>query len=609
MATEPAPAEPYSAFADLPCYPLADGHELVYSPLTRRSHALAPLSARLLRGCRPFAPLDEHAARLCGELNLGPQQEAIRRALDELAAAGLLVSRSELISYSQERSRSRGHAGIAALGVPTRDRPDSLRACLISFAVSARQQGRSLDFVVVDDSQTAEACQTNRQVVRKVARGVGATIRYASREERARFARALAQEAGAPPDTVELALLGGPDFPITTGASRNALLLDTVGDLVLQVDDDTSSRIALAPASGDGLTLFSGHDPTEFWFPSPDASLPSPVAGDLPATHERLLGRSVGEALAEARPDEVVLDGAGSSFFRRLEAGAGTILTTMAGVVGDSGMGAPLYFLGLEGPSRARLNRSEAEYRLAITGRQVLRAVTRPTISEGSFCMALNLGLDNRQLLPPFFPVLRNQDGIFGALLRGCFSAFVGFLPQALSHAPPAPRAFSADGLWQRAARLQTSQAIQLLLGACAPPLRPTNPARALRALGASLEELAALPAADFEELLRLNVWSSFARSAAQMEGLVRKYGGAPAWWAEDVRQVVTVFRESLMSRALCLPGDIGAADLDSAVQALQKLVRQFGQLLQAWPALVEAARRLRGRGARLAVAPGDSTP
>src|SRR5437016_2428415 len=108
MATEPSPAEAYVALPDMPSFPVGDGHELFYSPLTRATQALPPLSARLLRGCRPFASLDDHATRLCAELGLMLyQHETVRRALDGLVAARLLVSGSELVSYSQERSRSR----------------------------------------------------------------------------------------------------------------------------------------------------------------------------------------------------------------------------------------------------------------------------------------------------------------------------------------------------------------------------------------------------------------------------------------------------------------------------------------------------------------------
>ena len=52
--------------------------------------------------------------------------------------------------------------------------------------------------------------------------------------------------------------------------------------------------------------------------------------------------------------------------------------------------------------------------------------------------------------------------------------------------------------------------------------------------------------------------------------------------------------RHALLEPQRCLPDDL--RDLfgpDGASQALQDLIGKFGKILQAWPDLVEAARRL----------------
>ena len=51
--------------------------------------------------------------------------------------------------------------------------------------------------------------------------------------------------------------------------------------------------------------------------------------------------------------------------------------------------------------------------------------------------MTTFFGFDNRLLLPPFFPVQRNADGIFGLVLQKCVDGSrVAFLPSVLLHAP-----------------------------------------------------------------------------------------------------------------------------------------------------------------------------
>jgi hypothetical protein len=109
-------------------------------------------------------------------------------------------------------------------------------------------------------------------------------------------------------------------------------------------------------------------------------------------------------------------------------------------------MASPRYYLSLAGASRERLIASPNAYRSAFRSREVLRTVRRPTVSAGPFCMTTFLGFDNRLLLPPFFPVQRNADGVFGLVLQKCVNgSHVGFLPSVLLHRPVAPRAFAPD--------------------------------------------------------------------------------------------------------------------------------------------------------------------
>jgi hypothetical protein len=129
-------------------------------------------------------------------------------------------------------------------------------------------------------------------------------------------------------------------------------------------------------------------------------------------------------------------------------------------------VGSPIYFLSLHGPSRARLLSSETVYRRALARQQVLRAVTRPTVSDATFCMALNLGVDNRELLPPFTPVQRNQDGVFARILHACFQGgLFGFLPWAVLHQAPSTRWLCPDDFWRMAAQVSTGQILEALVG------------------------------------------------------------------------------------------------------------------------------------------------
>ena len=67
------------------------------------------------------------------------------------------------------------------------------------------------------------------------------------------------------------------------------------------------------------------------------------------------------------------------------------VAVTSVGVVGDSGMGSPVYLLNLRGDSRTRLVGSAAAYRRALAGRGVLRIVTRATLGQTACVRTLRL--------------------------------------------------------------------------------------------------------------------------------------------------------------------------------------------------------------------------
>jgi hypothetical protein len=511
---------------------------------------------------------------------------------------------AQLASYFPPRQDApESVPAIASIGIPTRDRPESLQRCLSSYIDSSLRHVRRHDYIVIDDSRSSELRRENRKLLQALQQRHGVEIYYAGREEKACYAEALLRQSALPADAVEFGLLNVENCPVATGASRNVLLLHTVGDLLLQIDDDTLCELTATPGSRSGLTLSSQFDPTEFWFLA-EGVAPETADVDLLGIHERLLGRgsdgwmSVPDASAGLRWER-----AGPGFFRKVQTGAARVLVTAAGLLGDSGMGSPLYLLALVGDSRARLLAGEESYRRVLEQQQIFRAVTGATICEGAFCMAPNLGLDNRQLLPPFMPVQRNQDGVFGVLLRTCFpGGFFGFLPWALRHRQPARRPTAGDS-WEQATVFRSGQIVQALIRSFSFGPEQTDEARNLRALGEALVEMGSRPLPEFEGVVRLHVEKHRGLIVTQMQSLLQQFGGGPAFWADDVRRVLRGIQ-----LASAKEESFGASDLREACgneapgALLQRLVRRFGQLLRYWPEMMEAARDLRARGIRPAV-------
>jgi hypothetical protein len=479
---------------------------------------------------------------------------------------------------------------ISTVGIVTRDRLPSLVACLESYLGNCQRHARSPDFVVVDDSSSAEAAERTRDALRRLADQFNARVWYAGRKEKSRFAAALAAESGVSREIIHFALFGDERCARSTGANRNSLLLDTAGSLLLSVDDDTVCRIAAAPEREGALSFFSGYDPSEFRF-FPDRSRATQSVSfadvDVLGCHEALLGSAV------AGPGGAAETG-------------GRVAMTLHGLVGDSGMASPRYYLTLAGASRDRLVASPQAYRSALGSREILRSVRQPTITPGPFCMTTFLGLDNRLLLPPFFPVQRNSDGIFGLMLRMCVDgSHVAFLPWILLHAPEPPRVFAPDEMWADGAAVRMADIVIASVLDHGTRTGPATAATRLADLGQHLKWLGSLSFPDYEARIRaLQHFRNFAFLTALHGQLQTYYGAPPSFWADDVRRMIELISKASTAEDHLVPRDLrDGRDADAARGLGQELVGKFGELVEAWPAMADAATRLRENGCRLAAA------
>lgn len=627
--------------ADVEVSGAGDGHVAVYSKVSTAAEVLSNEEAGMLRNCGSWLPLEEHAKAWCRRRELAPLQalsaghgprwaawalkpllrhaerrpesvpvdgrqlEKTKRRLEELAQRGFLVAAESLAEDCRRHAIPATLPPIASIGITTRNRTGVLRRGLVSYLENRRRYDRSTDFVILDDAGDIESEQRTRAELLALRREFAVPIRYAGRSERRRFAAALAQESGAPADLVEFALFGLPVCPVTTGAARNSLLLATAGDRFVMVDDDSVCRLAKCPSREDGIALTSRRDPTEFWFfadPQTTLKETSFTDADFVGLHEALLGRATGECLPQAPGSEPLdVHSVEPAFDRRLRLWGGQVRATMAGVVGDSGIGAT-GFLFVDAESQKRLTRSEADYLAAVGSRQVLRCVRRTTISEGTFCTGASLGLANRSLLPPFLPVQRNSDGLFGRTLRLCFrDGYLAYLPWVVLHDPERPRQQDLEDYWRHIRQVRTADLVIHLLQASDAPYDGLGEAASLRRLGAQFADWGSLDAMEFEELLRKQVW----RSVAGVFSAQSNPEAPPAeqeFYARYREKYAGILRERVTERDYLLPSDLQQIGGEEQVRALgREIIRRFGELLQAWPEMYAAALRLRARGVELA--------
>ncbi len=513
----------------------------------------------------------------------------VPQAIRELAGRGLIVVEASLIP--QELHPSPSIRRVTSIAFPTADRIDQLRRAVSSYDLNAREYGRTLELVVMDDSRSVSR---ERHVSCLKGAEVHCSIRYGGRLEKDAYTRLLIRE-GIDPDLARFALLGEFNgISSTTGANRNAVLLDTLDRFIISVDDDTVCKLAIHPDRTGKLYLRDSGDPRDKWFyPDRDHVWAHTICDreDFVARHEDLLGKPIATLLSDA--EECVFDGTCDRILRATGNDRARVAATMSGVAGDSGMYSSNSLLGATGGTLMRLCESEDSFRCALQSREVLHVVRGPTVTHRCPVMAYALGLANEDTLPPFLPIGRNQDGFFGFLLGQSTPHFVGHIPVAVFHLTEVGKQYQPFPLC-RIADLVTAVLSLMISPWRGMPL-------SLQLIGQTLVEVGRTSDTDFWDLLFQALSKQRAEHLRATDGLLRRHPEYPDFWKREVGKSFEHSVAELQDPYFPIPGELkNCQSIESARQSTRKLISLLGRLLLNWPDIVEASRRLRQREQRI---------
>jgi hypothetical protein len=544
----------------------------------------------LLRS-RRVDTLEGHARRLTAEFQMGANSTpALVEELGALVARGVLLSKAELLGpVGQPGPR----VTVETVAIPSRARPQAVERCVRSFARSAQTTGRRLNIAVVDSGAGAPW----------TLEAAGCSVRVATPPDVERFARLVARAADVPEEVAHFALFDVHRLgEVDTGANRNALLLGLAGSAVLMTDDDTLAEVRRPDPAGAELVVSGSADPSRMtiYADEREAARAAPQPGvSLLERCEGLLGRRAGDIAADLPPERVRFEELRPELVRRLAARGATVRIVAPGIWGDSGVRFPGFYLWSRPDLQPTLTRDDPTYAALSRSRLMVRQVSTLTLTAPGFLMSTCLGLDNRGCLPPFVPVGRGQDLVFGTMLRQIASGLmVGHLPEAVTHAPVDGRGATVTELWDPATRLELAAVVDAVVALVSPGLElASSEAARLRLMGAHLQELAAQPWPEIDRLLRGELWQRLVRGVAQRESLARSRG-ADGPWLRDLER----FHDHLLAQAErggpALPDRLLAGrQMEEAAAVMRGFITDLGRLLGHWPALMDAARRLRQDG------------
>jgi len=587
------------AFDRCGAYPLTEGRLLVRNPRNGRHAILTSEVYAALVYCRKFHTLEDHARRITqANPALRGQEDDVLGILQTVQRDGLMISADIYALTLAPAADPLFNLEKPVVAIITWERPEALARCLESLRTESDTSNLAR-IVVIDDSRDENNQRRNRITTESFEAKVDTPVLHFGAEEQLAFMKAIISQVPAIEAQVRF-LIDRERWADhwTSGLARTVALLLSVGQRLLVLDDDILCK-AYEPDTLPGVSFGDDARETRFYRNREEArEQPVKEVSDPLIRHLRILGSDLRDALAAlgARSlDPTAFEGADLDLMERLR-GDSRVLVTECGTLGDPGTSDLNWLASLEGISLETLLENDDNVDKAFSSRVCFNGVSQARVTPRATMSQLT-GLDNRALLPPYIPILRGEDRLFGDMLEFVHPhAVVVDQPWAIAHEPLPERQWSAAEQ-----SFQTEQPFERLglrwveenMGIS----KSREPLKRLGQLAGLYESLADM---DEQALQSAYQDASIGAQAADYrllkQALEMSGEQAPQRWREFLQGGVDRLNHALIDN----PPDAPVTGYPAGLQdeALFEWWRafwlEFARALRMWPAIRQAARQVK---------------
>jgi len=435
------------AFADCDMVGLNPRMMLVINRQNGRQQIISPDVVDGLKDCTTFKTVEAHAQRLASKRpDLQGQEQMVTQALSNLKSVGMLLKARDVCAnlvQSEPAPLPPTRAFII-----TCDRPAAVERLLDSMLQHGKLSQHDALFLV-DDSREPGNRAANREAVARFNLSSPRNMHYVGEETQQALISAMAEKHPEHEPGIRFLLdRSWWEGRKTYGRSRTLCLLLSVGYRALVMDDDILCRTVLPPVTEEGVGIGAGERQAAFYRSEKEMFGRNRFADFDPLSgHARYLGSTLGHALKELNGGPLVqsqLADCNAALANVLRADS-PILITQSGSMGDPGTGSAHWVLIQREASMQRLLEAPHGLRQATENRLSWLGSPKPFIYKMPFMSQLT-GMDNSQLLPPYFPAFRGEDSLFGAMLVAIHPHSVALeYPWSVPHLPLETRTYSVD--------------------------------------------------------------------------------------------------------------------------------------------------------------------
>ena len=556
-----------------------------------------PDVARALELCDPFRSLEAHTRHVTALLPaLKEHKEHTRQTLMGIAQQGLMESSEAAWQRITGNANTSDREQRCRLFILTCDRPEALKR-LLKPLIPQLSIDKTEGVWVIDDSRSSHSASENASIVEAERSENALPLHYFGEGARASLIDELSRAVPEHTDSINWLLHRATwgDTP-TFGVARNIALLLSVGKTALVLDDDTLPEAVSPPKTPGSLRFAEVNHREAIFYPSAEAlERHALVLQDSPVS---LMLSSVGTPLGEMIQRHLrqagALEGMSGTLISRYGPQSGVVLS-QCGSWGNAGTSGLNWLLSLPVKSVQTLLEAGPNIYEALSPHHCWAGYSGPAITSFG-TMSQWTGIDNQTLVPPYLPAGRNEDLLFGIMLKRLQpDAAVLNTEWAVRHEPLEHRKLDATGA------VNVQLGISLLadwLGLEPKDQMGLTPERRLLGLSDDVQRLAEMNHEERCHLIQrqlvgrrtalLNQCMSHIELLKSLESLP----GATSW-----QQFLSDSRDRLYSEIQSPPSIDGDADTGEKASIdfdwLEDHGRRFSAALKAWPTLRQAAQEL----------------
>jgi len=605
------PVKPANPFKPLPtraafdlcrAYPAQDGSLLLHNTRNGKRAMVRPEVYASLLLCSQFKTLKEHTeAIIARNPGMQGQQADIRKVLKNMLDIGIMVSAKSACdelkkNINKDAGERPGDAPVVA--ILTWERPQALERLLESIAANC-DTGSFHHLFVIDDSRKAENISQNKVIASRYDSVVSCDLRYFGQSEQQSFIDEMVKQIPDQADDIRFLTdqCRWKDH-WTAGLSRNLALLLSCGRRLVMMDDDAVCSVHNPPGQKSDITF--SDEPREATFFGNEqewAHLQQPINPDPVNRHMQCLGLTFSEALAALGENHLKPGGLASATALQLSElqQDSAILVTECGSLGCPGTARNTWLPNMAPASLKRMLASGDKTTQALSSRKVWSGRSQPHFAPRSN-MSQITGFDNRRVLPPYLPILRGQDRLFGSMLDFVYPTSVVLdYPWAVPHLPLPERKWRDRDLNFTPADSFPRFIVEKIVESKT-SCQSSSPADRMTALSAWFYDLGTASDSTLKSLYIDNRLRDDSERLQQLSKLLAKAESTPVNWQNYLRNGITQLNADLdkVSREGFEPGSGPATPESGAAVTFWKTVWcEFSSVLKSWPQIRQAAARV----------------